>query len=134
MKALDTNILARYLRDDDPVQSRRAAHFIQRAVRLGKPLYVNHVVLCELAWILTSVYEHSKDEIVDMMENILRTGHFELEDKPSIESALEDYSLSIGLNNARKRGARQSLLWNGQHGRNISIPRSGPPARVVPLL
>src|SRR5712691_10105276 len=94
MRALDTNILARYLRDDDPVQSRRAAHCIQRAIRLGEPLFVNHVVLCELAWILTSVYEHSKDEIVDMMEHILRTGHFELEDNPSIETALEDYRKS----------------------------------------
>ena len=94
MKALDTNILARYLRDDDPVQSRRAAHFIQRAVRLGEPMYLNHVVLCELAWILTSVYEHSKEEIIEMIENILRTGHFELEDKPSIESAIEDYRKS----------------------------------------
>ena len=61
---------------------------------MGEPLYVNHVVLCELAWILASVYEHSKDEIVYMMENILLTGHFELEDKPSIESALEDYRKS----------------------------------------
>jgi predicted nucleic-acid-binding protein len=94
MKALDTNILARYLRDDDPAQSRRAAHFIQRAVRQGEPLYLNHVVLCELAWILTSVYGHSKEEVAGMMENILLTGHFELEDKPAVESALEDYRKS----------------------------------------
>ncbi|HEY2380795.1 MAG TPA: type II toxin-antitoxin system VapC family toxin [Terriglobia bacterium] len=91
MKALDTNILARYLRDDDVVQAKRAAHFIQRAVRLGEPLYLNHVVLCELAWILTSVYDHSKEEIISMMENILLTGQFEFEDKQSIEFALEDY-------------------------------------------
>jgi predicted nucleic-acid-binding protein len=94
VKAVDTNILARYLRDDDPVQSRRAAHFIQRAVRQGEPLYLNHVVLCELAWVLTHVYEHSREEIAGMMENILLTEHFKLEDKPSIESAIEDYRKS----------------------------------------
>jgi len=94
MKALDTNVLARYLRDDDLVQSRRAAHFIQRAVREKQPLYLNHVVLCELVWILTAVYEHRKEEIVNMLETVLLTGQFQLEDKPSVEQALEDYKKS----------------------------------------
>lgn len=91
MKAWDTNVLARYLRDDDPVQSKRAAHFVRRAVRQNEPLYLNHVVLCELVWILVSVYQHRKEEIIQTVEAILLTGQFELEDKPSIELALEDY-------------------------------------------
>ena len=94
MKALDTNILARYLRDDDPVQSKRAAHFIQRAARQNEPLFVNHVVLCELVWILSSVYEHSKEEIVNMIEAVLLTGQLQFEDKSSIELAFEDYKKS----------------------------------------
>ena len=94
MKALDTNILARFLRDDDPVQSKRAAHFIQRAVRQNEPLYLNHVVLCELVWILSSVYEHSKEDIVATIEAIMLTGQFQLEDKSSIELALDDYKKS----------------------------------------
>jgi predicted nucleic-acid-binding protein len=94
VKALDTNILARYLRDDDPAQSRRAAHFIQRAIQQNDPLYLDHLVLCELAWILSSVYEHDKREIVAMLEVILLTGQFQLEDKASVELALEDYKKS----------------------------------------
>jgi predicted nucleic-acid-binding protein len=94
VKALDTNILARYLRDDDPLQSRRAAHFIQRALRQNEPLYVNNVVLCELVWILGTVYEHSKQEIIDVIETILFTQQFQLEDRSSIQSALEDYRRS----------------------------------------
>src|SRR5262245_22722592 len=91
MKALDTKILARYLRDDDPVQSRSAAQFIQAALRSGEPLYVNHVVLSELVWILTAVYDHPKESVANLLETILHTGQFQLEDKPSIEAALEDY-------------------------------------------
>jgi predicted nucleic-acid-binding protein len=94
VKAVDTNILARYFRDDDPLQSRRAAHFIQQAVRRNEPLYLNHVVLSELVWVLTAVYEHRKDEIVNMLEAVLLTGQFEIEDKHSVESALEDYKNS----------------------------------------
>ena len=112
MKALDTNILARYLREDDPIQSKRAAHFIQRAVRQNEPLYLNHVVLCELVWILSAVYEHRKDEITGMIDAVLLTGQFRLEDKPSVESALEDYKnskadfsdcLKIGRASCRER-------------------------------
>jgi predicted nucleic-acid-binding protein len=91
MKALDTNILARYLRDDDAVQSKRAVRFIQAAIRGGEPLYLNHVVLCELVWILTSVYDHPKEDIIRTLDAILLTGQFELEDKPSIKAAVEDY-------------------------------------------
>jgi predicted nucleic-acid-binding protein len=40
------------------------------------------------------VYEHHKDEVIEMIETILLTGQFLLEDKPSIESALEDYKNS----------------------------------------
>jgi predicted nucleic-acid-binding protein len=64
MKGLDTNILARYLRDDDPERSRRAARLIERAVNQQQPLFLNHLVLCEIAWILSSVYGHSKAEMV----------------------------------------------------------------------
>lgn len=94
MKALDTNILARYLRDDDPVQSKRAVQFIQAAVRSGELLFVNHVVLCELAWILTAVYDHPKEDVSTLLDTILHTSHFRLEDKPSVETALEDYRKS----------------------------------------
>jgi predicted nucleic-acid-binding protein len=91
MKALDTNILARFLRDDDAAQSRRATQYIQAAIYSGEPLYLNQIVLCELSWILTSVYEHSKEDIVALIGSILLTGQFRLEDKPLIEAALEDY-------------------------------------------
>jgi predicted nucleic-acid-binding protein len=119
MKAVDTNILARYLRDDDPVQSKRAAQFIQAAVRGGEPLYVNHVVLCELIWILLSVYEHGKDEIIHVLDVILLTGQFQLEDKPSVEAALEDYKSTkadfadclIGRRN-RTFGCRKTLSFD----------------------
>jgi predicted nucleic-acid-binding protein len=55
------------------------------------PLYVDHVVLCELVWILTSVYAHSKEEIVRTIDAILLAGRFQVEDKTSVEAALEDY-------------------------------------------
>lgn len=116
---IDTNLLARYLRDDDPLQSRRAAHFIQRAERQNEPVFLNHIVLCELVWILTSVYGHPKNEIIQMLESILLTGQFQLENKLSIELALEDYKKSkadfadclIGRRNQRD-GCKTTLTFD----------------------
>jgi predicted nucleic-acid-binding protein len=94
MRAIDTNVLARYIRDDDPRQSGRAARIMQQTANRGEPLFVNHVVLCELAWILDSVYEHTKDEIATMIETVLHTAQIQLEDPASVEAALEDYRKS----------------------------------------
>ena len=94
MKAQDTNILARYLRDDDEVQSARAARLMRRAANESQPLLVNHTVLCELAWILTSVYEHTKEEIIKTVENILSAQFIEFEDRDTVRAALEDYKRS----------------------------------------
>ena len=67
---------------------------IQRLVKQREALYLNHAVLCELVWILDSVYAHDKEEIIETIEAILFSEHFELEDKTSVESALEDYKKS----------------------------------------
>ena len=90
MKGIDTNVLARYLRDDDPEQSRTAARLVQRARNSGEPLFINHVVLCELVWILDSVYEHTKEEIATMIESILHTAQIRIEDAASVQAALDD--------------------------------------------
>ena len=109
MKGLDTNILARYLRDDDIVQSAKAARLMQRAINENQPLFINHVVLCDLTWILTSVYDHTKNDLIEMIEKVLAAEYLELEDRNTVQSALEDYKSSkadfadclIGRNNLK---------------------------------
>jgi predicted nucleic-acid-binding protein len=107
------------LRDDDPVQSKKAVHFIQRAVRQNEPLYLSQVVLCELVWILSAVYDHRKEEIIARIEAVLLTSQFQLDDKPSIELALDDYRTSkadfadclIGRRN-RAHGSKLTLSFD----------------------
>lgn len=52
MKGLDTNVLVRYLTQDDPVQSRKANALIAEAVDRGEQCPINVIVLCELVWVL----------------------------------------------------------------------------------
>ena len=108
MTGLDTNVLVRYLTQDDPIQSAQANQLIEQTFSEGKSLFINHIVLCELIWVLTRAYDYPKSDVVDVIEKILLVYQFEIEDKSSVLEALNDFKTSradfadclIGVKNA----------------------------------
>jgi predicted nucleic-acid-binding protein len=88
---LGTNILARYLTQDDPAQSRRANAVITEASRRGDRCAVNTVVLCELVWVLRNAYGVDRGTVAATLEKILDTAQFVIEDKDLVRRALADY-------------------------------------------
>lgn len=108
MIGLDSNVLVRYLTQDDPVQSRRANQLLEEALRTGETLYLNHVVLCEMNWVLARAYEYDRAELADAIEKILTAAQFEFEDKNTLWQALAGFRQSsadfadclIGFKNA----------------------------------
>ena len=60
MKAVDTNVLVRYLVQDDPRQGKRAADFIEAAGTGGEQILIGNIVLCEMVWVLESAYGYSR--------------------------------------------------------------------------
>jgi predicted nucleic-acid-binding protein len=95
-RGLDTNVLVRYLTDDDAVQSRKATALIETAVARGDRLFIGPVVLCELAWVLRWAYDVSKDDLVETLERILATSQFVIGDKDVVRRALEAYRTGKG--------------------------------------
>jgi predicted nucleic-acid-binding protein len=91
MRGLDTNVLVRYLAQDDPDQSRRANSLLQEAASQGERCFINSVVLCELVWVLRGAYGYEKDEICMVIDKLLSTVEFSIEDKELAYRALEDY-------------------------------------------
>lgn len=91
MRGLDTNVLVRYVVQDDPVQSRRSGRLIEETAADGESLFLSCIVMCELVWVLESCYEATKNEIEEIIEKILLTGQFEVEHKSSVRAALEDF-------------------------------------------
>ena len=94
MKALDTNVLVRFLTQDDPLQSRRANQYIEEVVARGESCLINLVVLCEMVWVLESAYRHPKTAILDLLGRVLSTSEFEIENKEVVWAALEDFKNS----------------------------------------
>jgi predicted nucleic-acid-binding protein len=91
MKGLDTNVLIRYLVQDDPDQAAVAVQAIETGVDRNERFLIQPVVLCEAVWVLDSVYGYSKEEIVTALNMILRTVQFEIADKDTVWQAFGDY-------------------------------------------
>ncbi len=91
MKGVDTNVLVRYMVQDDPLQSARAARLIEEECSREIPGFINRIVLCELVWVLDSVYRFPKKQIIDAVEKILRIDRFKVEDLESVWLALQSY-------------------------------------------
>jgi predicted nucleic-acid-binding protein len=92
MRGLDTNVLVRYLVQDDKKQAEKASAAILKAVSGAKRCYINHAVLCELVWVLESAYDYPKDSIADVLNKILSTKQFDVDSKELVSHAVRDYS------------------------------------------
>jgi predicted nucleic-acid-binding protein len=91
LKGLDTNVLVRYLVQDDPKQAAVAARFIETNCTDDSPCFIGQIVLCELAWVLESNYNQSRGQIASIIEQLLQVGQLEVMEPEVVWRALNDY-------------------------------------------
>ena len=72
MIGLDTNVLVRYIAQDDSRQSPKATRLIE-ALTVDAPGYVSIVSVVELVWVLMDCYALTRSEICEVLETLLRT-------------------------------------------------------------
>lgn len=120
MQGIDTSVLVRYLVADHPEQKDQAASFLYRCTK-EQPCFINRIVLCELVWILECVYYYPRSMIAQVIEKILRTAQFKVEDLPSAWHALaayrngEDFTDSLISQINRAAGCRSTFRIEKQH-------------------
>lgn len=93
MIGLDTNVLVRYIAQDDTRQAARAREVIEQA---DGALFLSVVVLCELTWVLLGAYDAGKTGVVEVLETVLDVGAFEIEHRDAVRQALADYRTGRG--------------------------------------
>lgn len=124
MIGLDSNVLVRYLTQDDAAQSKKADQLIDEAIRAGEPLFLNHVVLSEVNWVLARAYGYGGVALADTLEKILSAAQFEFEDKNALWQALAAFRDSgadfadclIGVKNAAA-GCRSTVTFDRRPAR-----------------
>jgi predicted nucleic-acid-binding protein len=72
MIGLDTNIVVRYLAQDDPVQSPKATEIIEHRLTEANPGFVSIVAMVETVWVLDRAYGLPADEIAAAVERMLQ--------------------------------------------------------------
>jgi len=88
MIGLDTNVLVRYLTQDDPIQSRRATDLIERQVTELNPGFVSIVAMTETAWVLERAYGLDAREIAAAIERTLQADVLVVEDEQQVFVAM----------------------------------------------
>jgi len=72
MIGLDTNVLVRYIAQNDSKQSPKATRLIE-SLTVDAPGYVSIVSTVELVWVLTGCYALIRSDICEVLETLLRT-------------------------------------------------------------
>ncbi|MFH2065026.1 MAG: type II toxin-antitoxin system VapC family toxin [Pseudomonadota bacterium] len=93
MIGIDTNVLVRYLAQDDPDQTRIATELIENKCSETDPAFINHIVLCETVWVLERLYHVKKSLIAEILEKILNTEQFEIQMIDIVWRALQEFKL-----------------------------------------
>jgi predicted nucleic-acid-binding protein len=88
MIGLDTNILIRYLTQDDPVQSPKATQIIERRLSPTNMGFVSVVTIAEIAWVLDRAYGLSNGEIAAVIERMLQVEVLAVENEQEVFAAM----------------------------------------------
>ena len=88
MIGLDTNVLVRYLAQDDLNQAARATRVIERELTEDAPGFVGLVVLVETTWVLQRRYRASAEEIRETVNDLLGSRSIVVENRDVVARAL----------------------------------------------
>lgn len=91
MTGLDTNVLVRYVMQDDPRQSPRATRLIE-SLSAQAPGYVPVVALVELVWVLSSSYGLDRVQVATALATLLRSKELVIDRADLVAQALKRYS------------------------------------------
>ena len=95
MTGLDTNVLVRYIMQDDNKQSPLATRIVE-SLSAESPGFVPLVAIVELGWVLSSAYELERNQLVEAFEALLRTKELVVERGEVVWKALRQFQRANG--------------------------------------
>lgn len=87
MIGLDTNVIVRYITQDDPDQSRRATRLIESLDEHNRG-FISLVVLCELHWVLRRAYKVTREDAASVVRRLLSAKELVLQEADAVRRAL----------------------------------------------
>lgn len=130
MRAVDTNILARFYLHDDAAQGRIAA-----SVLSAGDIFVPKTVILELEWVLRYVAEQPENKVIECLAHLIALPGITVEDRDEIEAALGHYRNGVdfadALHLAASKACSEMLTFDDRgYARRARRLRLKPPVRV----
>lgn len=94
MIGLDTNVVIRYLVQDDPAQAKQATACIEAWIAQKMTLRICQITLIEIYWVLERCYKLKKPELIAILSMLLQTRQIQVEHDDIAWQALRDYEHS----------------------------------------
>ena len=91
MIGLDTNIVVRYIAQDEPLQSALATKLVEN-LTAEAPGFVSTVTLVETVWVLARAYKTTKPAILRIIEGLLRARELVIQDAETHYLALNQFA------------------------------------------
>ena len=92
MIGLDTNVIVRYLAQDEARQSAAATRLFEKTLTTESPGFITLVTLCEVAWVLAGPYKADRERIRSVIEGLLGTRQIEVESAELVWKALRAWA------------------------------------------
>ena len=119
MIAVDTNIIVRLLTGDHPEQSGAARRFME-ARSADDPIYICREVLLELVWVLTHSYRHEREDVAQVLYDLLIAPDVMIEAEAEVRAIWQRYEVTPKLDfadamiaaAAERSGARELVTFD----------------------
>jgi len=118
MIGLDTNVLVRYIMQDEHAQSAKATELIE-SLDSGNPGFVGMIAVIELYWVLTSCYELSGAQAASALEALVRSKQLVVERADLVVRALRihaagkaDFADCLIERSATAAGCAQTMTFD----------------------
>ena len=121
MIGIDTNVLVRYIAQDDASQSARATRFIENECSATAPGFVGLVVLVEVVWVSESCYGATRAEIAEIVHRFLSIKQLVVQDAETcwqalrlFESGKADFADCLIERSANAAGCERVMTFDKQ--------------------
>jgi len=116
---IDTNVLVRYIAQDDAAQSAQATQLIEQVCSAQAPGFIGVVVLVELAWVSESCYGATRAEVVEILRRILSIRQLVVQEAELVwkalrlfESGKADFSDCVIERTANATGCTKTMTFD----------------------
>jgi len=87
MIGLDTNVILRYLLQDDPTQTRQVNQIFESQLSESKPGFINLATVLEVVWVLRSLLKQTPAQIAKQIESLLTSDSLEVQNEQQVFEA-----------------------------------------------